>query len=121
MSKSFKVTAVKLSHADLWPDMEIRTDTLDRLLNAGVKIYCTPLMNNVYWSELLTLEVHHYFPTDELFERYKNIAYTCIPRWVEEFSPEDLAAYYAANHITVTIEEISDPDLTGYELQGPKY
>lgn len=121
MSKSFKVTAVKLSHADLWPDMKISTDTLDRLMNAGVKIYCTPLMNNVYWSELLTIEVHYYFSTDELFESYKNIKYTCIPGWVEEFTPEDLAAYYAANHITVTIEEISDPDLTGYELQGPKY
>lgn len=125
MSKSIKITAVKLSHADLWPHTEIRTDTStdthDSLLNTGVKIYCTTLMNVVNYSELLTLKFHYYFPTDELFESYKNITYTCIPKWINEFSPEDLAAYYAANHITITIEEISNPDLTGYELQETHY
>ena len=122
MSKSIKVTAVKLSEQDqgVDPNPNPNPNKIQSLLNAGMKVYCTSIMfeyrNLPVWNELLILEVHHYFPTDELFEQYKNIAYTCIPGWVEQFSAEDLAAYYAVNHITVTLEEISDPDLTGYEL-----
>jgi len=125
MSKSIKATAVKFSERDHWPEIpNITTNKIESLIDAGMKIYWSLLMFNCSpgrWNELLTLEVHHYFPTDELFESYKNIAYTCIPGWVDQFSPEDLAAYYAANHITVTLEEISDPDLSGFELREDTY
>jgi hypothetical protein len=121
MSKSIKATATKLSEQDQWPiDFGRQTDEIKSLMDAGMKVYWLPMMFEYAlsygWNKLLTLEAHHYFPTDELFERYKNIAYTCIPGWVQPLSAEDLAAYYAANHITVTLEEISNPDLTGYEL-----
>jgi hypothetical protein len=126
MSKSIKLVATKSSKEDQWPlffQKEIEKN-LKILRDIGVQEYILPDSNSWNldeWDQAsnnnrLLLSYQYYFPTDELFSRYKNIAYNCIPAYKTAFSDNELLEYYSLNHINVTLEEIDNPDLTGYVL-----
>ena len=121
MANVIKVTCKKLNQFSEWP--LFLHDEINKshniLCDAGIEIYYPKLMfgdgrPNV--NNVLSFDVYFYFPTDTLFDSYKDIAYNYIPEWKPAFSAEDLIAYYDANQITVTIEEVSNLDLTEYIL-----
>jgi hypothetical protein len=128
MPKSIKVVGTKSGKEDQWPlffKEEIKKN-LKILQDIGVQEYILSDGNNwnldewdqasnVFDNRLL-LSYQYYFPTDELFSRYKDIAYNYIPVYKTAFSDNELLEYYALNHINVTFEEIDNPDLTGYVL-----
>ena len=138
MSKAIKVTCKKLNTSDIWVwqqgtslvNANVVSDTNHQtLITLGVQIYYSSSMKalldacaarelvgtakNLAWNNILEYNVHYYFPTDELFNNYKNMNYsyerwwTALPGWETSFSD---------NNITITFEEISNPDLTDYTL-----
>jgi len=119
MPKSIKVTATKSSKEDQWPfffDKEVKKN-LKILQDIGVQEYVLSDGNNLlFHNDRLLLPYQYYFPTDELFSRYKDIVYNYIPLYKTAFSDNELLEYYALNHINITSEEIDNPDLTGYVL-----
>lgn len=62
----------------------------------------------------LTLVVDHYFDDDAFFAEYKATAYQHIPSWGTAANMSEMTAYQEENNLTLTLEEVSDPDLTGY-------
>lgn len=125
MPKSIKVTATKSGLEDRWPfffEEEIFKN-LRILQDIGVQEYVLNTVAELLLrrdtfdiNNLLFLSNHYFFPTDELFKRYKDIIYNFIPCYKTAFSDNELLEYYALNHINVSFEEIDNPDLTGYEL-----
>ena len=138
MSKAIKVTCKKLNTSDLWvwqpgtslANANVVSDANNQILiTLGVQIYYSSSMNTILqsgnageivgavkhqaWNNILEYNVLYYFPTDELFNNYKNMNYsyerwwTALPGWETSFSD---------NNITITVEEISNPDLTDYTL-----
>jgi len=62
----------------------------------------------------LTLIVDHYVSDDAWFVANKDMMMNHLPLWVTPDNTADVDAYHAANGITITLEEIFNPDLTGY-------
>ena len=62
----------------------------------------------------LTIVVDHVFPTNELFSTYRAVAYEHIPLWRDGATGTESDQYSADNNITVTLTEVSDPDLSAY-------
>jgi len=128
MSTSIRLVYSKNSFDDQWP-FYINFNELHRnvyqVQQAGIKIYCTPEVDRLWsasilfynsYDSLLTLDFQYYFETDELFKENKNIAYEYIPIWKNLFSPEELTEYHRTHHITISTEEIINPDLSNYVL-----
>jgi hypothetical protein len=62
----------------------------------------------------LTIVVDHYFATNELFDSYRAVAYEHIPLWRDGATGAESDQYSADNNITVTITEVSDPNLSTF-------
>ncbi len=62
----------------------------------------------------LSLVVDHVFTDDEFFTEYKDTAYTIIPSWGTPATMDEINAYMSANNQTLVLEEVDNPDLTGY-------
>jgi hypothetical protein len=62
----------------------------------------------------LTLVVDHYFTDEAFFAEYKDTAYQHIPSWGSAANMSEMTAYQEENGLTLTLEEVSNPDLTGY-------
>jgi len=138
MSKSIKATYKKLNTSDIWPyqrgtslvNAHVVSDTNHQtLITLGVQIYYSSFLKaileasaarelvgtarNLAWNNILEYNVHYYFPTDELFNNYKNMNYSYELWWT---ALTGHATFLSDNNITITFEEISNPDLTGYVL-----
>lgn len=127
MPKSIKVDATKSNKEDQWPFFFTSECMKNKkiLQDIGINSYILssmanyPHLNNTYLEckDLLMISAQYYFSTDEMFSRYKDIVYNHIPLYKTAFSDNELLEYYAFNHINVTIEEIDNPDLSGYVLE----
>ena len=135
MSKSIKVTYNKSNTSDIWPfipgTLLVNADDSNHqiLIALGVQIYYSSFLNTILqsgnagelvgaakhlaWNNVLTYSIHYYFPTDELFANYKNMNYSYESWWT---SLPGYNTVLSDNHVTITSEEISNPDLTGYVL-----
>lgn len=127
MPKSIKVAATKSNKEDQWP-LFFTPELMKNkkiLQDIGINSYILssmanyPHTTNTYFllNDLLLISNQYYFSTDEMFSRYKDIVYNHIPLYKTAFSDNELLEYYALNHINVTIEEIDNPDLSGYVLE----
>jgi hypothetical protein len=127
MSKAIKVTFSKVSDTDRWPLFNLtrivannsaltamgvvehlNTNSFNALLNLG-----EILSMDIDINDQLVIDGYYVFPSDESFTSQKDAAYAHIPTW--KFSADsDTTQYYIDNHITVTFEEVENPDLTNY-------
>jgi len=62
----------------------------------------------------LVLVVDHVFRHDDFFEDYKTEAYKHIPSWKTAATATEVDEYMLANNQTLVLEEVDNPDLTGY-------
>ena len=62
----------------------------------------------------LSLTVDHYVADDAWWASNKDSLYQHIPLWKTSTNQADVDTYHTENNITVTTEEVADPDLTGY-------
>ena len=135
MSKSIKVTFNKSNTSDIWPfipgTLLVNADDSNHqiLIALGVQIYYQATLNTILqsgnagelvgaakhlaWNNILEYNVHYYFPTDELFANYKNMNYSYESWWT---ALPSYNIFLSDNHVTITSEEISNPDLSGYVL-----
>lgn len=86
------------------------TDNIDALDSTG-KV--TTYMKGNPVTDLV-LVVDHYVSDDAWFVANKDMMYEHIPLWKTADNGADVEAYHTANGITVTLEEVFNPDLTGY-------
>ena len=72
----------------------------------------------------LVLDHYFVFPSDKAFLEHKNLkfnfVYAHIPNWKFD-SESETNQYYADNHITLTLKEVDNPDLTDYILPSYEY
>jgi hypothetical protein len=112
MSKSNRVTMTRLSTEDKWPFDVFKTNlenNFSTIESAGVQTW---ILGDKFTA--LTLVVDHVVEHDDLFETYQEFKPMVIPLWISAESTSANAAFYIANHLTVTEEIVQDPDLTGY-------
>lgn len=64
----------------------------------------------------LSLIVDHYFDDEAFFAEYKETAYQHIPSWGTTENMTEMLAYQEENGLTLVLEEVSNPDLSGYTI-----
>lgn len=114
MSKSIRVTMVRPTTSTVWPfDLFPWSSTLFENFStfeaAGIESWIIGNEDND-----LTLVVDHYFPTDELFAAEKDSTYALLPMWCNSGNRADSESYCTDNGITVTMQEVDNPDLSAY-------
>jgi hypothetical protein len=62
----------------------------------------------------LELVVDHYIEDEAWFAANTSSVYQHLPLWITPDNKTEVEAYQTANGITVTLKEVSNPDLTGY-------
>ena len=115
MAVSIRVTMTRPNISTIWPfdlypwsEGQLVTN-FNALESASVQTW---IKGNE--DDDLTLVIDHYFPTNELFDSYKTTAYTQIPLWEDVNNKTEADEFIAANNMTVTIAEVTEPDLSGY-------
>jgi hypothetical protein len=121
MFKAIKLTGTRNDPSGVWPS-EIGTPGLERtntkqLLDVGMEVYVNDdYKNNVdtYLSDASSFEAYYVFPTEESYNTHKDLAYSILPPWKSFFeSDAELESYHTMNNLVITLEEISNPDLSG--------
>lgn len=74
----------------------------------------THMSGNPLTDEVLVVD--HYFADDSLFAEKKEQAYNHIPAWITPENQQEALDYATENGTTVELEEVSNPNLTGYVL-----
>ena len=113
MAKSIRGTLIRPTPETVW-DMHVFFDGVVEnvsILNSTGQI-TTYLKGNPLTD--LILIVDHYFEDDEFFESYKATAYEYLPAWITAANKQEALDYSRENGTSVILEEIDNPDLTGY-------
>lgn len=112
MSKSIRVTMHRPNNTVSWPfDMwPIQTEETFNLMS---RHNCDTYVKGSEDDDL-TIIVDHFFASNDNFTELREDAYGVIPIWKGANNASDVDAYHTANNITYTVEDITDPDLTGY-------
>jgi hypothetical protein len=139
MIKSIKVTATKSSNSDIWPLVEmlngytgytVYNNIISSLLQANITEYiasnafelitqdskpCYRWIGVPNLNNLLMISSIYVFSSEESFYNNSDLINDIIPIWKPFFvDDQQLEDFYRQNNITVTIEEIDDPDLSDY-------
>ena len=114
MSMSIRVTMTRPNIDTVWPfDIYPWSDVVStnffEIENNSVESW---ISGNE--DDDLTIVVDHFFPTNELFSSYRAVAYEHIPLWRDGTTGAESDQYSVDNNITVTITEVTDPDLSTY-------
>lgn len=62
----------------------------------------------------LVLIVDHHVEDEAWFAENKDFIYQHVPLWITADNSAEVDDYHASTGITVSMEEVSNPDLTGY-------
>jgi len=62
----------------------------------------------------LTLVVDHVFSDDAFFDEYESTARLYIPSWGTPDTIDEVNAYQSETGQTLVLEDVNNPDLTGY-------
>lgn len=62
----------------------------------------------------LVLVVDHYYEDDNDFNTNKAASYEIIPLWKNSSNANEVESYQTANNVTVVLEEVTNPDLSGF-------
>lgn len=115
MSKSIRGTFTRPNVDTVW-SMYIFLDTvvanIERFNATG---HITTYMKGNPATDL-SLVVDHVFDDEVFFESYKEEAYKYIPSWGTPETIDEVNSYAEDNGLTLVLEEVDNPDLTGYQL-----
>jgi hypothetical protein len=111
MSASIRVTITRPNTSVVWPFVQFAsvTEANYTVMSQAIDTYLKGDVTND-----LTVLVDHYFVSNDFFAENKSIAHEYIPLWKNTDNSAEVDSYISTNNITVTTEEVTDPDLTGY-------
>ena len=125
--KAIHVISIKASVEDHWPIFpQLSTTNIkafkEALPSMGIIEYGKKNINECISAhdldQHLVIDQYFVFPNDSAFEEHKDFAYAHLPLF--KFDSESESRQYCEdNHITITFEEVDNPDLTGYTI--PRY
>lgn len=115
MSKSILGTITRQSTDTVWPFFIFyeANDTNFDVLDGTTK--CQTYMKGNPDTDLV-LYVQHVFEDEAFYETYKDTANQHIPLWKTTANASEVESYMTANNVTVDLEELTNPDLSGYTL-----
>lgn len=112
MSKSIRGTFTRPDTSSVWAMYVFFPTTVENITffeNLGVHTY----MKGDPETDL-TLVVDHVFADNASFDSLSGVVYPRIPAWTVDSSKAEAEEYASDNGQTLVLEEVENPDLTGY-------